>query len=101
MLPTTSTKIEISFDFVAKTELLVSLSYNIENVFRFQQIAKLIISVINFPLYFILFPSSLRRECSRIMLVKCGFSRFAEDSFGHTIASSDCKSLHNIASKFV
>ena len=27
------------------------------------------------------------------MLVKCGFSRFTEDSCGHTIASSECISL--------
>ena len=27
------------------------------------------------------------------MLVKSGFSRFAEDSFGHTMQSSECISL--------
>ena len=32
-------------------------------------------------------------KCSRIILVKSGFLRFAEDSFGHTMQSSECLSL--------
>ena len=33
------------------------------------------------------------RECSGVMLVKFGFSRFTEDSCGNTIAHSECTSL--------
>ena len=51
--------------------------------FHFQQKAKLIILGINSAVYFRLFFSSFHdlagRECSRIMLVKCGFLRFAEE----------------------
>ena len=50
-------------------------------------------SVINFLFYFIFFEFFAWRECSRIMLGKSRSTRFAENSFGHTMQSSKYTSL--------
>ena len=82
------------FWFITHIELLVSFSYNIGKVLVLKERQTYYFSNY-FPVFLQFFPVLCNLawgEWSRMILVQRGSSRFAEDSFAHTIASSECKS---------
>ena len=80
------------FWFITHIEVLVSFSYNIGKVLVLKERHTYYFSNY-FPVFFQSFPVLCNLawgEWSRKILVQRGSLRFAENSFAHTIASSEC-----------
>ena len=80
------------FWFITHIELLVSFSYNIGKVLVLKERQTYYFSNY-FPVFLQFFPVLCNfawGKWSRMILVQRGSSRFAEDSFARTIASSEC-----------